>query len=353
MERSPVDLADVLAFARVAETGSFARAAERLGVSKSIVSRRVARVEAQLGASLLARTARGAQPTDIGADYYARIAIVMAELEAAHEAVAAATQEVAGPIRLTAPLTFGVHHLAPALADFMAAHPRVELDLSFEDRTVDLVGGGYDLAVRIGSLPDSALIARKLAPVRAAVVASPAYLAARGRPRHPRDLAGHDGLFYSNLGPSEEWRLRVGNRLERVRPVPRLRANNGEMLREAACAGLGIAVLPTFIVSDCLQSGKLEIVLPDCPPDESTLHAVMPPGRAATARIRAIVDFLVARFGPEPSWDPCWKHTASRPSRSTVRSKLGPSRADEQGSWDEGTGMPKSARSYWQKSQKS
>ncbi len=312
MERSPVDLADVLAFSRVVETGSFARAAERLGVSKSIVSRRVAALEAALGARLLARTARGAQATDIGQSYYARVASILTELEAAHEAVAEATNEVAGPIRLTAPLTFGVNHLAPALADFMAAHPRVELDLSFEDRTVDLLGGGYDIAVRIGTLPDSSLVARRLAAVRATVVGSPAYLDARGRPAHPRDLAGHDGLFYSNLGPSEEWRFAVTGRTERVRPIPRLRSNNGEMLREAACAGLGLAILPSFIVGETIASGKLEIVLPGFPLSESALFAVMPPGRATTARVRALVDFLVARFGPEPSWDPCWGREAER-----------------------------------------
>lgn len=307
MERSPVDLADVLAFARVVETGSFARAAERLGLSKSIVSRRVLRVETGLGARLLARTARGAHPTDIGGDYYARVAGIMAELEAAHEAVAAATQEVAGPIRLTAPLSFGVKHLAPALADFMAAHPRIELDLSFEDRTVDLVGQGYDLAVRIGMLTDSALVAKKLAPVRAALVASPAYLDARGRPEHPRDLTAHDGLFYSNTGSSEEWRFRIDGRTERVRMTGRLRSNNGDVLREAACAGLGVAILPSFIVADAMEAGKLEIVLPAFPLEESALYAVMPPGRATTARVRALVDFLGSRFGPEPSWDPCWQ----------------------------------------------
>ena len=323
MERSPVDLADVLAFARVVETGSFARAAGRLGLSKSIVSRRVARLEEVLGARLLARTARGAQPTDIGADYYARVARIMGELEAAHEAVAAATHEVAGPIRLTAPLTFGVNYLAPALAEFMRLHPKVELDLMFEDRTVDLLGGGYDMAVRIGALPDSSLVARKLAPVRAAVIASPAYLDARGRPAHPRDLAGHDGLYYSNLGPSEEWRFRVGGRVERVRPVSRLRANNGEMLREAACAGLGLAVLPTFIVGAAIGAGKLEVVLPDFPLDEVGLYAVMPPGRATTARVRALVDFLATRFGPEPAWDPCWRIPLPGGERATRRQPSG------------------------------
>ena len=157
MERSSTDLVDVLAFVRVAETGSFARAAERMGLSKPALSRRVARLEEQLGARLLTRSARGAQPTDIGQAYYARAANILAELDAAEEVVAEAVTQIAGPIRITAPLTFGVTHLAPALAEFALAHPKVELDIEFEDRNVDLAGGGYDLAVRIGRLADSAL----------------------------------------------------------------------------------------------------------------------------------------------------------------------------------------------------
>lgn len=302
MERSSVDLLDVLAFVRVAETGAFSRAAERMGMSKSIVSRRVARLEEQLGARLLTRSASGAQPTDAGQAYFRRAANVLAELEAAQEVVAEAVTQVAGPIRLTAPLSFGIQHLAPALTEFAALHPRVELDISFEDRNVDLVAGGFDLAVRIGTLPDSALVARRIAPSRRVLVGSPDYLERRGRPSHPRELTGHDILLYGN----EQWRFRIGNRLETVRVQPRLRADNGEMLRAAASAGLGLCILPTFIASTAIESGEVEVLLRDFPLPEGGLHAVMPPGRAATARVRALVDFLAARFGPEPKWDPCW-----------------------------------------------
>ena len=307
MERTAVDLADVLAFVRVIETGSFARAAERLGVSKSIVSRRVARLEAGLGARLLARTTRGTQPTEVGSTYYARASAILSELEAAHEAVASAVSDIAGPIRMTAPLSFGVLHLAPVLSEFLLAHPRVELDVSFEDRMVDVIGGGFDLAVRIGNLPDSSLVARRLAPVRAVIVASPAYLARHGEPQHPYDLAQHEALLYANSGPNEPWRFKIDGHWETVRVTGRLRANNGDMLREAAEAGLGIARMPTFIASSGLESGRLKPVLPGWPLDEGGLHAVMPPGRAATARVRALVDFLAQRFGPEPAWDPCWE----------------------------------------------
>ena len=302
MERSAPDLVDVLAFVRVAETGSFAAAAERMGLSKPVLSRRVARLEERLGARLLTRSARGAQPTGVGQAYYERAAAILADLEAAQEVVAEAVTQVAGPIRLTAPLSFGIAHLAPALADFAEAHPAVELDIGFEDRAVDLVGGGYDLAVRIGRLADSSLVARRIAPVRRVLVASPAYLDARGRPERLADLAGHDGLVYRN----EPWRFRVEGRWEAARFAVRLRADNGEMLRTAAEAGLGIALLPSFIAAPAIEAGTVAVILRDFPLQEGALHAVMPPGRAVTARVRALVDFLVARFGPEPSWDPCW-----------------------------------------------
>lgn len=306
MERSNVDLMDVLAFVRVVETGAFARAAERMDVSKSILSRRVARLEQQLGARLLTRSAQGAQPTEIGQAYYARASNVLAELEAAQEVVADAVTQVAGPLRITAPVSFGSQHLAPALAEFAKLHPRVELDISLSDRAVDLVGGGYDMAVRIGNLPDSALVARRIAPVRALVLASPSYLEERGRPEHPRDLAGHDLLLYANIATYDQWRFRIGNRWEHVRGRARFRADNGEMLREAACAGLGVVILPSFIASPAIRSGELEVLLRDYPLEEVGLHLIMPPGRAATARVRALIDFLAKRFGPEPDWDPCW-----------------------------------------------
>ena len=301
MEHSP-DLLDVLAFVRVVETGSFARAAERMSLSKPVLSRRVARLEERLGARLLTRTARGAQPTQVGQAYYERAAAILADLEAAQEVVAQAVTQVAGPIRLSAPLSFGVAHLAPVLAEFAGLHQAVELDIEFEDRNVDLVGGGYDLAIRIGNLADSALVARRIAPVRKHAIASAAYLAAHGTPQRPADLAGHQALVYGN----EQWRFQVGGRWETVRVRARMRTNNGEMLRAAAQAGLGICLLPSFIAAPAIEDGSVEVILRDFALEEGALHAVMPPGRAVTARVRALVDFLVERFGPEPAWDPCW-----------------------------------------------
>lgn len=315
MERSSssVDLVDVLAFVRVVETGAFARAAERMGISKSIVSRRVARLEEQLGAKLLTRTAAGAQPTDIGQAYYERASNILAELDAAQEVVAEQVTQIAGPIRLSAPLSFGTQYLAPALADFAREHPRVELDVSLSDRKVDLAGGGYDLALRIGKLEDSALIARKIAPVRSGLFASPDYIERHGAPTHPRDLQGRDLMVYTNAPAGHQWPFR--DKSEHVRGVTRLRADNGELLREAACAGLGIVLLPTFIAAPAIESGGLAPVLRDFPLVESGLYVVMPPGRATTARVRALVEFLAARFGPEPSWDPCWLASADTAGR--------------------------------------
>jgi DNA-binding transcriptional LysR family regulator len=317
LERSSVDLLDVLAFVRVVETGAFSRASERMGMSKSIVSRRVARLEEQLGARLLTRSAAGAQPTDAGQAYFERASNVLAELEAAQEVVAEAVTQVAGPIRLSAPLSFGISYLAPALAEFAAANPRVELDISLDDRNVDLIAGGFDLAVRIGRLEDSALIARKIAPVHRILLGSPDYLERRGAPQHPRELTGHDILAYGN----EQWRFRIGDRWETIRVQPRLRADNGEMLRTAAEAGLGLCLLPTFIASSGIGSGALVPLLIDFALQESALHAVMPPGRATTARVRALVDFLAARFGPEPIWNPCFE--ADRQGLSPVAATTG------------------------------
>ncbi|MDB5670744.1 MAG: LysR family transcriptional regulator [Alphaproteobacteria bacterium] len=302
MEHASVDLLDVVAFVRVVETGAFSRAAERTGMAKSILSRRVARLEESLGARLLTRSAQGAQPTDVGQAYYERASLILAQLDAAQEVVAEAVTQIAGPIRLSGPLSFGVQHLSPALADFAAANPKVELDVSFDDRTVDLIAGGFDLAVRIGTLKDSSLIARRIAPVRKVAVASAGYLERRGTPQRPRDIADHDLLLYGN----EAWRFRVGNRWETVRGHTRMRADNGDLLRKVAEAGLGICLLPSFIAAPALESGALIPLLRDFPLEEGGLHIVMPPGRATTARVRALVDFLAARFGPEPSWDPCW-----------------------------------------------
>ncbi|ESQ79083.1 LysR family transcriptional regulator [Asticcacaulis sp. YBE204] len=295
---STVDLDDLQAFFLVVETGSFARAADRLGVAKSIVSRRVAHLEDGLKARLLTRTARGTTTTEIGALYYEKSREAMAQLEAAQEAVTSAMSEVAGPIRLSAPLSFGVSHLAEVLTEFALRNPRVELDISFDDRRVDILGGGYDLVVRIGDLTDSSLVARRIGHINALTVASPDYLSRKGTPNAPDDLIDHDCLLYTNVAPGDVWKFVIDGEVRTIRLPVRLRTDSGEMLLRAAVAGLGVARLPAFITSSAVASGAVVPVL-TAHNTTSPLCAVMPPGRAKTARVRALVDFLALKFANE------------------------------------------------------
>lgn len=246
------------------------------------------------------RGMRGTELTQVGDDYRRRLREILSELEVAHESVHQAIAQVAGPIRLSAPVGFGVDHLVPVLAEFLTAHPGIEIDLVLEDRRVDLLAERFDLVLRIGDLQDSSLVARRLAPVQAVVVASPDYLARQGRPEHPRDLIHHHALLYAPFGIAVEWRFKVDDRWERAPVDGRFRANNGKAICEMALAGLGIAVLPVFVASPPLAEGKLEAVLTNWPPIEYGLYAVMPPSRAATARIRALVDHLVSSFRQWP-----------------------------------------------------
>ncbi|KQY89792.1 LysR family transcriptional regulator [Brevundimonas sp. Root1423] len=291
----PVELTEVRAFVCVAEAGSMTQAALRLGVAKSIVSRRVSQLERAVGAVMLTRTARGTALTDAGRTYYAGGAAALAELEFAREAVGKLTTEISGELRISAPQVFQLG-LAPLLADFAALHPMVRLEICFEDRQVDLISEGYDLAVRIGNLPDSSLITRRLATVRAVVVASPAYLDTRGRPSRPGDLTGHDVIVYTHA--TNQWRFRGAEGWEYVRGNPRLRTDSGQMVLAAGKAGLGVVILPWFMVEQAVLDGDLEQVLPAHPHEGGGLHLLMPPARARIARVRALVSFLADRFGP-------------------------------------------------------
>src|SRR4051794_33935831 len=232
------DFDDILAFTRVVELESYTKAARRLGISKSMVSRRVARLENKLGTRLLVRSTRGLAPTEAGRAFAERAAHALAELEEA-EAAAAGEREPSGALRIAAPLSFGILHLGPALAEFAQLYPRIGVDISFSDRFVDLVEDGFDAAIRIGVLKDSSLIGRKLSPIRALVVASAEYLARHGHPKAPRALLQHRCLSYSGIGAEEQWRFRVGGRWQATKPPGSFRADNGEVLREAAAAGLG------------------------------------------------------------------------------------------------------------------
>ncbi len=291
------DLEGLRAFVEVAAAGGFTSAAHKLGVSKSIVSRRVAALEGEIGVRLLSRTTRGVSLTDAGIELDRRAVQVLAELDAALDAVAGRDDVVAGTLRIAAPLSFGIAHLSAALAEFAVRHPHVQLDVAYSDRLVDLVAEGFDAAVRIGELKDSSLVARRVAKMRTSVVASPLYLARRGTPRSPRDLAAHDALIYTGSARGDVWRFRLGAKPLPVRVQGRIRADNGEALREAAMAGLGIALLPSWLVAGALASGALVQVLAEYECPGSGLHVVRPPGPLAPGKVRALIDFLVARFG--------------------------------------------------------
>jgi DNA-binding transcriptional LysR family regulator len=297
------NLTGMAIFARVVEAEGFSAAARQLGLSKSAVSKQVARLEDRLGARLLNRTTRRLSLTEVGAAFYERCARILAEAEAAERAVTRLQAEPRGTLRVNAPMSFGVRHVAPAIPAFVARYPDVSVDISLTDRLVDLVDEGYDLAIRIANLPDSSLVARRLAPARFVVCASPDYLARHGAPAQPRDLARHNCLTYSYAAVGDEWRLRGPDGEVRVRVTGTVRANNGDVLRAAALGGLGIVVMPTFLVGDALRSGALASVLPDYRVRETAIHAVYPHGRHLSAKVRAFVDFLVERFGPQPYWD--------------------------------------------------
>ncbi|MGF1629245.1 MAG: LysR family transcriptional regulator [Kiloniellaceae bacterium] len=292
----------------VVESGGFNRAARRLGISKSIISRRIGRMESDLGTRLLSRTTRGISPTDAGMELKLRAERILADYEEAREAVAQRGGDVVGLLRLSVPLAFGLSQVAPLLSELALRHPRLELDVSYSDRLVDLIGERFDAAIRIGALADSSLVARRIAPVRAVLVASPDYLSRYGRPATPADLTTHQCLVYTQA----DWEFRSGKRRLSVRPKGRLRSDNGEAIVQWAVAGLGIAMSPTFLVSDAIESGALEPLLPDYTATEYGIFVVRPPGSYVSGKVRVLIDALVERFSGSPVWDRCMMHVAGQ-----------------------------------------
>ena len=295
---------DVLqVFVRIAETGSFSAAARDLGLSKSAASKKLAALEDRLGARLVNRTTRRLSLTEAGVDFLERAQRILAELEEAEQAAGRLTDEPRGTLRVNAPMSFGIQHVAPALADFMARYPGLAVTLDLDDRRVSLIEEGYDVAVRIADLPDSSLVARKLAPARRVVCASPAYWADHGKPAHPRELVRHNCLIYAYLPAQNDWPFRGPGGPLAVRVAGNLKANNGDVLREAALAGLGVCLAPTFLVGDDLRAGRLHTALDAFVDDSLAIYAVYPHRRHLSAKVRAFVDFLAGRFGPRPYWD--------------------------------------------------
>lgn len=283
-------------FARVAEGGSFSRAAELLGMSKSAVSKHVAALESHLGARLLYRTTRQVSLTEEGRAYLDRAVRILEDLEEADSAVSTLRAEPRGTLRLNCALSFAIRHIAPALPEFHALHPKLAVDLELNDRFVDLVEEGYDLAVRIGELEDSTLIARRLANVPVLFVAAPGYLRRCGTPSRPGDLAEHACLLYRGRGSGREWLAGTGETARRVKVSGPLVANNGEAIKAAAIGGLGIARLPAFILDDEIARGTLVEVLPAFRPAPIPVQAVYAPNRHLSAKVRAFIDFFAERL---------------------------------------------------------
>ena len=288
---------DMEAFVAVAGAGSFTAAAARLGGSTSQLSRRVTELETRLGARLFHRTTRTLALTEAGAAYLEAATRLLDDARAAEEAVAGLRGALTGTIRLSAPLAFGTDHLAPVLYDFMARHPALNIDLLLDDRSVDLVGEGVDLGLRVSvTMVDSGLISRVLRPVTRVIVGSPAYLDAHGRPDRPEALTAHPCLLYRNVPVADQWRFSTPDGFRQFRGPERLRADNGTVMLGAAIAGLGLAELPDFIVSKALADGRLELLLADHSLQTSALRLVYPPAGRLSAKVRALADFLTERF---------------------------------------------------------
>ena len=291
---------DLNTFVAVAELGSVTRAAERLERAPSAVSRRLKELEARLGTQLLSRTTRRVALTPAGEVFLMRATRILAELDEAEARAGDDAATLVGQLRLTAPLSFGLSHLAPVIEAFAAAHPALVLDVDLTDREIDPVSARLDLAVRIGVPVDATLKSRTLARVSMVVAAAPAFWQARGVPGTPAELEGVPALCYSDLPRPAEWRWTSG---ETVRVSPRLLSSNGDLLVRAAVAGLGAVRLPSFLVDAALRCGELDAVLPRHGRDELTLCAVYPDTRFVPARTRAFIDHLAAAFAGEPAWE--------------------------------------------------
>ncbi|MDA8231450.1 MAG: LysR family transcriptional regulator [Magnetospirillum sp.] len=299
-----MDLLDAMrAFTQVAEGGSFSAASQRLNLSKSAVSRLVSGLEAELGVRLLQRTTRSLALTEAGRAYLERSRAILSEIEDAHLAISHHQAEPTGRLRVTTPVSFATHHLSPILPAFLDRHPRLSLDMAPTDRFVDLVEEGFDLAIRVGRLAESSLIARRLAPSRRFVCASPAYLARHGTPATPADLGHHDCLSHGDLGAGEWGFVDARGRSFGVEVTGRVRAGSGDLLRELALAGVGVAYLPTFFIGPDIREGRLVPLLTGFTSQDAAVHAVWPAGRHLSPKVRAFVDFLAERIGPEPYWD--------------------------------------------------
>ncbi len=295
------NLADMEIFARVVTTGSMSAAARDLGLSPAVVSKRLGRLEDRLGTRLLQRTTRKIALTEDGQGYYERVQAILSDIEEAEAFLARRAEDARGTLKISAPTSFGRMHIAPYLVPFMKANPGLTVNMQLSDEMVDIVGDGYDLAIRIGELSDSTLVARRLAPVHRILVAAPSYIAERGMPRTIEDLDNHVCLAAHNNDP---WRLEGPQGAVVYRPTGPLQTNSSELVREAVLAGLGIAQRSTWDIGPDLAAGRLVRVLPDYTASRNVaLYAVYPSRQFLPAKVRLFIDYLAEIYGPVPYWE--------------------------------------------------
>ncbi len=297
-------LSDIAVFVQVVDSGSFTAAAEKLELSKSVVSKYVTRLENRLGAQLLNRTTRRLSLTEVGHTFYARSQRGLQELEAAKAEVSCMQDAPRGTLRLNAPMSFGILHIAPMLPDFLAAYPDLSVDMNLDDRQVDLIAEGFDVAIRIAELPDSSLVARRLAPCHHVVCAAPEYLARHGVPRTPEDLRAHNAITYKYQESSAEWRfVSSAGKFISVPVVSAIQMNNSLALREVLLQGGGITLTPTFVVGADIKAGKLQSVLSNYQNLEVSIYIVYPQRRHLSPKVRAFIDFMIDRIAETPYWE--------------------------------------------------
>ena len=298
------NLTDIAVFVQVVDSGSFTAAAERLELSKSVVSKYITRLESKLGARLLNRTTRRLSLTEVGRIFYSRSLRGLQQIEEAENEVSRLQGAPRGILRLNTPMSFGILHIAPKLPDFLANYPELSVDMNLDDRKVDLVEEGFDLAVRISDLPDSSLVARRLGPCRHVVCATPDYLRRHGIPRTPEDLREHNTITYRYQESPNEWRFFSSERGYVSVPVSgSVQMNNSLALRETLLQGIGITLTPTFVVGSDIRAGRLQPVLSNYHTAELSIYIIYPQRRYLSPKVRAFVDFMAARISDSPYWE--------------------------------------------------
>ncbi|WP_027350685.1 LysR family transcriptional regulator [Halotalea alkalilenta] len=290
----------------VLETGSFSKAAERLGISSAKASKLISRLESELGVQLIKRTTRALSPTEVGQAYFERIRALLEEFDDLDASVKNAAATPSGRLRISAPLSFGVVQLTSVLNEFALTYPEIQLEVNFSDRVVSLVDEGFDATLRIGTPADSSLIARRLCTARVVVVASPDYLKTHGTPVMPAELADHDCIIDTNFRDPYAWRFRLEGAPMTVAVKGRLRFSNAEASLRAAEYGLGIARVPSFIAGAALRDHRVTPLLAEHEGPPHGLFALYPPGRHLASKVRVLIDFLVERFPDPPEWDRGW-----------------------------------------------